>query len=454
MPPIPVSYVPQPFVRPAYVPDQSNLLALMQAASQARQQATLQHGAQTAQGRYQLASLLTAAFDSIQRNQDRKSTLAIAQQKATQDQQDKDRSFALQTAQFNDLAEQRDAAMKAQQAAEAEKSALRVGGMDAGPISQGALDAAQADPSVAARTRYSFGPGTAEGPELLPTSEQKRLAAVEEFAKAQGGVVGPSGQVVMPPKAPVMKPEPTLEQRLTGDDLLNYLAAQGNQGAINALKFKNANRPATPDNEPLVPVIGPDGKPMYARRSDAVGKNLPAGAEKPSSGVQKHTLAFFNRAEQADKDLEELEPWISGLSTMGQARLEHAPNIAQSSEGQRYVQAQRAFTEARLRKDSGAAIPDSEFANDRRTYFPVTGDDAKALEQKRRARAAILSSLAFESGQALGEFLGDADEAAAVIQHYKGRAAGNELPANSGKAAPLKPGTTVTVGKYQVKVEP
>lgn len=227
---------------------------------------------------------------------------------------------------------------------------------------------------------------------------------------------------------------------------LAMAAAAGDPAALKALNLLKEQR-ATPqsDNEPLVPVIGPDGKPVYARRSDAVGKNLPAGAEKPSSGVQKHTLAFFNRAEQADKDLEELEPWIAQQSMAGQARLEHAPNWAQTSEGQRYTQAQRAFTEARLRKDSGAAIPDTEFDNDRKTYFPVTGDDAKALEQKRRARAAILSSLAFESGQALGEFLGDADEAAATIQYYKKRASGVE---KSGGGGTPKEGDTKPIEGY------
>jgi hypothetical protein len=157
--------------------------------------------------------------------------------------------------------------------------------------------------------------------------------------------------------------------------------------------------------------------------------------------VQKRVLNFFNRAEQADKDLEGLEAEIQQMGLPGQVRMATAPNFAQSQTGQAYSQAQRAFTEARLRKDSGAAIPETEFKNDRQTYFAQPGDSAETLAQKRRARAAVLSSLAFESGQALGEFLGSAEEAARVIQSYKTRAA--------------KPGLgVIKVGGFTVKEKP
>ena len=110
-----------------------------------------------------------------------------------------------------------------------------------------------------------------------------------------------------------------------------------------------------------------------------------------------------------------------------------APNFLQTPEGQAYHQAQRAFTEARLRKDSGAAIPETEFENDRRTYFAHPGDTKEIAAQKERGRAAVLASLAFQSGRALNEFYGD--EAAAMIDTYKAR--------QSSKQAPLEKGTTV-----------
>lgn len=177
------------------------------------------------------------------------------------------------------------------------------------------------------------------------------------------------------------------------------------------------------DPGPLETIIGPDGKAMRVARKDAVGHAPAAGTEKASSGVQKRVLNFFNRAQQADVDLEALEPEIEKLGLAGQVRQSWAPNFAQTQLGQSYTAAQRAFTEARLRKDSGAAIPPHEFENDRRTYFVQPGDSKKTIQDKNRARAAMLASLGFESGQALGEFLGDADEAKRVVDGYKTRAA-------------------------------
>lgn len=154
----------------------------------------------------------------------------------------------------------------------------------------------------------------------------------------------------------------------------------------------------------------------------AKGYQKPTGSQRAASGVEKRAMGFFNRARQADVDLEGLEPEIQGMGLSEQAYMAAAPNFMQTETGQRYTQAQRAFTEARLRKDSGAAIPEQEFANDRRTYFAQPGDSASTLQQKRRARAAVLASLGSEAGQALVEFEGDGAAASALVEGYKARA--------------------------------
>ncbi len=214
------------------------------------------------------------------------------------------------------------------------------------------------------------------------------------------------------------------------------LAARNNPVELNRLlklakQEADAKRgPESPrDVGPLETIIGPNGKPIRVPREQAIGKETVAGQEKPSSGVQKRVLNFFNRARQADEELEGFESKIQEQGTAGQAWMKYAPNVIQTQLGQSYTAAQRAFTEARLRKDSGAAIPPQEFENDRQTFFAQPGDTKETLEQKRRARAGILASLAFESGQALGEDLGDPEEAKSVIQKYKDR---------SSKTAPIR----------------
>jgi hypothetical protein len=156
---------------------------------------------------------------------------------------------------------------------------------------------------------------------------------------------------------------------------------------------------------------------------------------KPSNGLEKRALNFFNRAKQADEDLDKIEAAIAASGTISQMWRENAPNFLQSTTGQMYTQSQRAFTEARLRKDSGAAIPPHEYQNDQRTYFVQAGDDPATVDQKQRARAALLASLGFESGRALPEFYGD--DAKALIEDYKGRAKGTP---KAGAAAGPKEG--------------
>jgi hypothetical protein len=173
-----------------------------------------------------------------------------------------------------------------------------------------------------------------------------------------------------------------------------------------------------------------------------------AGDGKPSNGVEKKALSFFNRARQASEDLEKIEDGIAKSGLVAQTWREWAPNFLQSSEGQAYTQAQRAFTEARLRKDSGAAIPEQEFTNDRKTYFVQAGDSPSTVEQKRRARAALLASLGFESGRALREFYDD--EALTLIEDYKAKAKGQAAkpPAETRQSL-----DSFSVGGFTVRVK-
>lgn len=161
---------------------------------------------------------------------------------------------------------------------------------------------------------------------------------------------------------------------------------------------------------------------------DAKQKEATEGKpKKPSSGNEKRNLGFFVRAKQATEDIQNVEEEIAGLGLAGQARLKYGGNLLQTQTGQSYIQAQRSFTEARLRKDSGAAIPTQEYDNDARTYFAQPGDSQETMEQKRRARRAILSSLATESGRALDEHFGeDADGIRAELRAAQAKARATE----------------------------
>jgi hypothetical protein len=148
-------------------------------------------------------------------------------------------------------------------------------------------------------------------------------------------------------------------------------------------------------------------------RGARAGAPPAAKGARASTGMEKQTLAFYNRAKQADetitsasKGVKSLEDRVADAGLLAQGQLQYAPNLLKSSDQQRYRQAQRAFTEARLRKESGAAISKNEYENDARIYFAQPGDAPAVREQKRKARATVLSGLKFGAGPAYQEFYG------------------------------------------------
>lgn len=134
---------------------------------------------------------------------------------------------------------------------------------------------------------------------------------------------------------------------------------------------------------------------------------------KPTSGTLKETgternaLGFYIRAKDVVDTLETgIEQDIVKKSLTGQARLEFAPNFAQSQENQVYRQLQRQFTEARLRKESGAAIPTAEYTQDAQTYFAQVGDTPETLARKKAARDKVLESLRIAAGNSYNNYYG------------------------------------------------
>ena len=316
--------------------------------------------------------------------------------------------------------------------------ARRVGALTQAQADQ-LLDEAEADPTTIQR-HVDAAIAQAGGAE-------PRLAQIQTM---EGGVAG-TKFVPETPGAfyPAVPKEPTAAAVGSFEDYLTrkakevgrpVVALTPRQVAQAKAEFEAAGR--APRDERVVQVIGPGGQPIWVRESQAVGQaagSAAAGGGKPSTGAHKRALNFFNRAQQADTDLQAIEQEIAGLGLLGQTQLQYAPNLAQSQTGQLYTQAQRAFTEARLRKDSGAAIPPHEFENDRRTYFAQPGDTQATLQQKARARAAVLASIAFEAGPALGEFFGE--DAEGLLTGLKTRAA---PPSRSAAPEPTDDRTTTT----------
>lgn len=123
--------------------------------------------------------------------------------------------------------------------------------------------------------------------------------------------------------------------------------------------------------------------------------------DKPATQAQLRAFSFYSRMADVLDFANTFENEVFNKSTLaGQAYDLNAPNFMKSSDAQQYRQQQRAFTEARLRKESGAAVPEFEYTNDARTYFAQPGDSPETIERKRRSRIVLLQGVYREAGKA------------------------------------------------------
>lgn len=121
---------------------------------------------------------------------------------------------------------------------------------------------------------------------------------------------------------------------------------------------------------------------------------------KPTEG-QAAAFGFGLRAKDAQTLLKNLEAkGLAQISLSERAAL-NAPlgNLLLSSERQQYEQAKRNFISAVLRKESGAAIAETEFRNEDSKYFPQIGDKEQVIEQKTRARELAIRVLERQAGR-------------------------------------------------------
>jgi hypothetical protein len=157
------------------------------------------------------------------------------------------------------------------------------------------------------------------------------------------------------------------------------------------------------------PVMGQGGQPL-------------TGGGKPLTEAQGNSVAFGARAIEANRIVTELEKAgttntgiirgaIGGTVGMApfvgekmQQSVQSAMNVLPGFAGgpnqmqQQTDQGRRNFISAVLRKESGAAIPTDEYANEEKKYFPQVGDGPKVIQQKQKARELAIEALKAQAG--------------------------------------------------------
>jgi hypothetical protein len=165
--------------------------------------------------------------------------------------------------------------------------------------------------------------------------------------------------------------------------------------------------PRSQGSSRLVQVMGPDGTAVWMPESAAAGMRA-TQAPRAVTGAERKELGFFQRMLNAERNARAVEgdvsSWDVGASEWAPGFLE---NWIKTPAGKKYAQAQRMFTEGRLRADSGAAVPQNEYEADATTNFRRGGDDDAVITQKRNSRLTTLRGQANRAGRALQEYYGD-----------------------------------------------
>lgn len=144
-------------------------------------------------------------------------------------------------------------------------------------------------------------------------------------------------------------------------------------------------------------------------------------APRPNTEDEKKSYGFAVQMGQAISIMDELESKLTDtelyqIQTLPQEALIGWANRKNTSEAaKRYLRAFEQFTESRLRPVSGAAIADSEYARDRRTYAKQYGETPQLAADRMAARNSALQALQTRSGSM-----------------YQGGASGNSPAAQAG----------------------
>ncbi len=117
---------------------------------------------------------------------------------------------------------------------------------------------------------------------------------------------------------------------------------------------------------------------------------------------------FGKRMEDADTQMEDLygDPSTQMYLLGSEAALQRkaVPEELQNETLKKANQAERNFVNATLRRESGAAISNSEFANAEKQYFPRYGDTPEVLAQKAQNRKRQIEGFRLESAGAWNQF--------------------------------------------------
>jgi len=131
------------------------------------------------------------------------------------------------------------------------------------------------------------------------------------------------------------------------------------------------------------------------------------GQGKTSTEGEKLSSGYASRMDNSENIMSGLTNEITGKPSITEATLASLPfvgevsaNAIRSPKRQMYRQAQEDWVRAKLRKESGATIPEPEMDREIRVYFPQIGDSDEVIKQKEESRQVARKAMKLAAGRA------------------------------------------------------
>lgn len=178
------------------------------------------------------------------------------------------------------------------------------------------------------------------------------------------------------------------------------------QKIIESLDYTKLSAPV--DNEVLSPTEAQALGVPYGTTKAAAAK-MGITPQKAPTEYQNKANLFANRLLDSETTIAANQEYVVGSNP---AFYSAASTIEDTAIGNALIpdevrqqrQAERNFINAVLRRESGAVISPTEFAEAAKQYFPRPGDDATTLAQKKQNRSAVQQALTQEAGSAFTRY--------------------------------------------------
>lgn len=139
---------------------------------------------------------------------------------------------------------------------------------------------------------------------------------------------------------------------------------------------------------------------LEEKRAKTSNLKAPKAPKKNSEGENK-AAGFASRMQGASNAIKQLEAEGYDRTDKSAGIGQMMPNLLKTDAAQRWAQAQEDWVSANLRRESGAVIGEEEMEREIAKYFPLAGDSAKVVEQKRKSRERAEAGMRKSAGTAI-----------------------------------------------------